>query len=155
MNRVELPWLKVERSEGRSLSASPSETSPVLVSSSTVTVVIGTGALSVGRAMRVPVTTIAPSGSRGAASAGATSAGAASAGAASAGVQFSVWPSAHTGGAAGASWAKAGLARPTDSANADVDNTKVGLNRMVASLVMKILWGTPWRAEAQLEMPFC
>src|SRR3546814_13419183 len=58
MKRVELPWLKVERSDGRSLSASPSETSPVSVSSLTLTEVSGTGEPSVGRAMREPVTTI-------------------------------------------------------------------------------------------------
>jgi hypothetical protein len=58
MKRVELPWLNVERSDGRSLSASPSETSPVSVSSPTSTDVSGTDESSVGREMREPVTTM-------------------------------------------------------------------------------------------------
>jgi hypothetical protein len=58
MKRLELPELKVERSEGRSFNASPSETSPVPVRSSTVTEVSGTADCRVGRAIREPVTRI-------------------------------------------------------------------------------------------------
>src|SRR3954447_9201238 len=58
MKRTELDWLKVERSDGRSFSASPMFTSPRLVSSSMLTDVIGTFDSRFGRRMRDPVTTI-------------------------------------------------------------------------------------------------
>src|SRR3954467_973135 len=58
MKRTELDWLKVERSDGRSFSASPMFTSPRLVSSSMLTEVIGTFDSRFGRRMREPVTTI-------------------------------------------------------------------------------------------------
>jgi hypothetical protein len=55
--RLELDWLNVLRSEGRSLSRSPTDVLPVSKSSSAVTVVTGTGDSRLGRAMRDPVTT--------------------------------------------------------------------------------------------------
>ena len=56
MNPVELAWLKVERIAGRSLSASPSDTSPREVRSCGLTEVIGTTEARLGRRMREPVT---------------------------------------------------------------------------------------------------
>ena len=61
MKRAELAWLKVERIDGRSFKASPMFTSPWLNNSAALTEVTGTFDSSVGRRMRVPVTTIAES----------------------------------------------------------------------------------------------
>ncbi len=58
MKRVELAWLKVERSDGRSFSASPTLTSPWAVRSSALTEVMGTLDSRLGRRMREPVTTM-------------------------------------------------------------------------------------------------
>ena len=58
MKRLELPELNVERSDGRSFNASPSDNSPVPVRSSMVTDVKGTADCNVGRAIREPVTRI-------------------------------------------------------------------------------------------------
>ena len=58
MKRVEFAWLKVERSEGRSFSASPTLTSPWAVRSSALTEVMGTLDSRLGLRMREPVTTM-------------------------------------------------------------------------------------------------
>ena len=52
MKRVEFDWLKVERRDGRSFKRSPTFTSPVIVSSSWLIEVIGTGDSRFGRRMR-------------------------------------------------------------------------------------------------------
>ena len=55
MKRVEFAWLKVERSEGRSFSASPTLGRRPQISSA-VTEMMGTFDSMFGRRMRVPVT---------------------------------------------------------------------------------------------------
>ena len=60
MKRAEFCWLKVERSDGRSFSASPMLAWPWSGSSSALIEVIGTGEVRLGRRMREPVTTMPP-----------------------------------------------------------------------------------------------
>jgi len=57
IKRVELAWLKVERSDGRLFSASPTDRSPRDSSWSADSDVIGDADSSAGRAIRLPVTT--------------------------------------------------------------------------------------------------
>src|SRR6478672_1956293 len=134
MKRVEFAWLKVERSDGRSFRRSPTLTSPVMVSSSALIDVIGTGDSRFGRRMRDPVTTIV--------SLFASVAGRPDSVSTSPDVQTSfAEPSgfAHSGpgwsldggGAVPGVWAWAGAASPRLRAASETDEKINGVTRMV------------------------